>query len=319
VKQALHYYGYTEDETAQIAEILLYAQLRDNNQGIAKLVGQGMPKDPDAGEIRMERETKLSALLDGNRNAGMIVVAQAVELALAKAQDHGFGLAGTYNTNTSTGAIGYYSRQMAEAGYIGFVFAGSPTTVSMVGSYEPLFGTNPIAVGVPSASGPIVFDMATSAIAWYGLVEAEAAGRPIPGDVAYDGEGNLTSDPARAMEGAILPFDRSYKGAGLSLIVEVLTGPLVAAAFAGVGDNWNNWGNLVLALDPELLVDRDEFKKEMAQMVEKVKATKKLPGVTEVYMPGERGDRLTQQRLDAGEIEVEDNLYNELRQIAQKS
>lgn len=314
-KKALLHYGHNDEEAEIILDVLLYAQLRGNNQGIVKLIGRGMPKDPEAGEISIARETKLSALVDGNKNTGMVVLKKAADMALEKAREHGFGLAGTFNTHTSTGAIGYFARKLAEEGFLGFVFAGSPGTVSTYGSYEAIFSTNPIAVGVPTEADPVVLDMATSAMAWYGLIEAKTAGKSIPDNTAYDSEGNLTTDPAKAMEGALLSFDRSYKGAGLSMIVEVLTGPLVTAAFVGIGDVWGNWGNLVFAIDPGLLIDKEEFKKNVSQLVEKVKSAKKLPGVEEILVPGERGDRLTQQRLESEEIEIEDNLYTELKKV----
>jgi LDH2 family malate/lactate/ureidoglycolate dehydrogenase len=152
-------------------------------------------------------------------------------------------------------------------------------------------------------------------MARYGLVEAKTAGRSIPNDVAYDSQGDFTTDPGKALEGAILPFDGGYKGAGLSMIIETLTGPLVAASFVGIGDVWGNLGNLAFAIDPELLVDRGEFKDSVSALVEKVKNTKKLPGVDVVYVPGERGDKLTQRVLESGEIEVEDNLYAELKRV----
>ena len=314
-KEALVHYGYNDEESETILDVLLYAQLRGNNQGIVKLIGSGIPKDPEAGEISIEKETKLSALINGNKNAGMVVLKKATEMALEKARESGFGIAGTFNTPTSTGAIGYYARKLAEEGFLGFVFAGSPGSVCTYGSYEPVFGTNPLAVAVPSETDPIVLDMATAAMAWYGLVEAKTAGEPIPDNTAYDSEGNLTTDPAKAMEGALLPFDRSYKGAGLSMIIEVLTGPLVAASFAGIGGVWGNRGNLVFAIDPGLLIDKAEFKKNASKLVQKVKSTKKLSGVEEIYAPGERGGRLTQERLESGEIEIEDNLYTELKKV----
>lgn len=314
-KEALVHYGYNDEESETILDVLLYAQLRGNNQGIVKLIGSGIPKDPEAGEISIEKETKLSALINGNKNAGMVVLKKATEMALEKARESGFGIAGTFNTPTSTGAIGYYARKLAEEGFLGFVFAGSPGSVCTYGSYEPVFGTNPLAVAVPSETDPIVLDMATAAMARYGLVEAKTAGEPIPDNTAYDSKGNLTTDPAKAMEGALLPFDRSYKGAGLSMIIEVLTGPLVAASFAGIDGVWGNRGNLVFAIDPGLLIDKAEFKKNASKLVQKVKSTKKLSGVEEIYAPGERGGRLTQERLESGEIEIEDNLYTELKKV----
>jgi len=305
--------GYDESEADIILDVLMYAQLRGNNQGIVKLIGAGMPKNPNAGQITIERETKLSALLNGDNNQGMVVVNHVVEMAIEKAREHGFGLVGTNNTASSTGAIGYWARKIADAGFIGWIFAGSPPTVATFNSYEPVFGTNPLAIALPSDDDPLVLDIATSAMAWFGLMEAKTAGKSIPGDVAYDNQGNLTTDPARALEGALRPFDRNYKGSGLGLMVEALTGPLVGAAFAGLGRAFENWGNLVFAIDPELLVDRATFKKQVSELVTAVKSKKKLPGVDDLLMPGERGDRVMKSVLEAGEIEVEDNLWAELR------
>lgn len=315
VHKSLLKYGYSEKESQTIKNILMYAQLRGNNQGIVKLIGKGIPKNPEAKPTQVIKETKLSSLIDGQQNMGMVVMTEAMERALQKAKDYGFGIVGTNNTSSSTGAIGFFANEIAKLGYIGFVFAGSPETVAAHGSFQPIFGTNPLAIGIPSKDEPIILDMATAAMAFYGLIEAKTAGKTIPPGIAYDSEGNLTTDPGKAMDGALLPFDKSYKGAGLSLIVEILTGPLVAASFVGVGDTANNWGNLVMVFDPELMTDKEEFKKNVSLLAKKVKSTKKLPGVKEIMIPGEQGNKLTQQRLKSGMIEVEDNLLKELKKV----
>ena len=51
-----------------------------------------------------------------------------------------------------------------------------PEYVAPHGSSEAIFGTNPIAVGVPTTQGPLVMDMSTAASSWFGLVEAKLAG-----------------------------------------------------------------------------------------------------------------------------------------------
>src|SRR5258708_1935844 len=43
-RNAILTYGYTNGEADVIQEILLYAQLRGNNQGVVKLIGKGIPK-----------------------------------------------------------------------------------------------------------------------------------------------------------------------------------------------------------------------------------------------------------------------------------
>jgi len=314
-RKAVMKYGYDGNEVEVISDILLYAQMRDNNQGIVKLIGAGIPRDPNAGQIVVERETLISARINGNKNHAMLVAGRAVEIVKEKAKTSGFAIAGTFNTNTSSGAIGYYASRFAQEGMIGFAFGRSPQRVAVYGSYEPVFGTNPLAVAIPAGQDPIVLDMSTAATSYFGLVEAQTAGRSIPADFAYDNEGKPTTDPQKAIAGAIRSFDRSYKGSGLALVAEILAGPLVGAAFCGLGDSRGNWGHLMFAIDPELLMDRETFVHSVSEIIGKIKSTKKLPGVDEIFVPGEKENRLARQREASGLIEVEDNLLAELRKV----
>jgi len=312
--QVLARSGYPPDEAETILNVLMYAQLRGNNQGVIKLIGAGMPRDKSAKPIAAIRETKLSALLDGGKNSGMVVVNYAMKLAIQKASEHGIGIVGTNNTNSSTGAIGYYASQIAQTGYIGLVFSGSGEYMAMYGSYEPIFGTNPLAFGIPTTSKPIVFDMATAAIARFGIVEAKTAGRSISEGVAYDNAGHITTDPAAALGGAIRTFG-GYKGAALALLVEVLTHPLVSTS-RDQDDHKKDWGNLLLVIDPELLVAGNTFKERVAKLVKQLKAARKLPGVDEIFIPGERGDAFMQKVFEAGSLEIEDQLWTALQSAA---
>ncbi|MEZ4600660.1 MAG: Ldh family oxidoreductase [Syntrophotaleaceae bacterium] len=314
--RAVRNYGYDEEETRIIREVLLYAQLRGNNQGVVKLIGKGMPKNPAAGNIVIVKETPISVRIDGGKNHAMVVVHQALESVIDKALQSGFAIAGTFNTNTSSGAIGYFVSRMAEQGLIGFVFGRSPERVAAHGSFEPVFGTNPLAIGIPAQPDPIVLDMSTAAMSFYGLVEADTAGREIPPDVAWDAEGRPTTSPGQAIKGAIRSFDRGHKGSSLGLIGEILAGPLVGAAFCGLGDSKGNWGHLLFAIDPGLLGDRELFLENVTRLVQRVKETRKLPGVTEIFVPGERGTALTRRHIAGGVIDIEDNLLAELRAVA---
>ena len=313
-RRAIAAQGFNLADTEIILEIIMYAQLRGNNQNVIKLLGAGMPADPKAGEIKVVKDTKLSALLDGGWNQGMVVVARATELAIEKARAHGFGIVGTRRSNSPTGAIGYFARALADAGMIGFVCSGSMELMAMHGSYEPFFGTNPLAIGIPTAGNPIVFDMATAAIAWYGIHLAHAEGQPIPEGVAYDRDGRVTTDPAAALAGAIMAFG-GYKGAALALIVEVLTRPLVGAVRDEAGKK-RDWGNLVFAIDPELLADDlASFQDGVSDLLARLKRLKRLPGVKEILAPGERGDRHHEQIMAAGAIDMDEQIWLDLQAV----
>ena len=316
-KRAILNQGYSPEDSEIILTIMMYAQLRGNNQNVIKLTGDGMPANPAAEKISIVKDTKLSAVIDGGWNQGMVVVAQATQTAVSKAKAHGFGIVGTRRTNSSTGAIGYYARQIAAEGLLGFVFSGSAEFMAMHGSHEAFFGTNPLAVGIPTAGKPIVLDMATAAIAYYGILLAQTAGETIPEGVAYDQDGLITTDPAKALAGAIKTFG-GYKGAALALIVEVLTRPLVGASRNADGAKLD-WGNLVFAIDPELLADDLEtFRAGVSDLIARLKDRKRLPGFDELLVPGERGDQLYEKAMAAGEIELEDQLWHDLQASAKQ-
>jgi len=315
--KALRKSGYDEAQSQTILEVLMYAQLRGNNQGVVKLTGLGMPNKAE-GDITVVKETSVSAWLDAHQNHAMVAVNQATGIVIDKAKASGIAIVGVKGIGSSSGALGYYARRIARAGLVGMVFAGSMETVAPAGSYEPLFGTNPFAVAVPGEVEPLTLDMATAAMAYYGLIEAKIEGRPLPKNVAYDKEGKSTTDANKALDGALLTFDKGgHKGSGLSMIVQLLTGPLTGAYFAGNGDSVNNWGgHLIIAFDPNLLGGLDDLKKGVEYLKQKVKATKKLPGVNEIFTPSEHGDRQAVAVIETGEAEIEDNLWMQLNEAA---
>ncbi|MBI2357009.1 Ldh family oxidoreductase [Candidatus Dojkabacteria bacterium] len=315
VSKALKKYGYSDEEAQVLREVLMYAQMRGNNQGIVKLIGKGIPRNTEGKPFEVVKDTPVSALVNGNFTHAMVVMNAIADIAIEKAKTSGIAIVGNYNTAESTGAIGYYAGKIAKAGYIGLAFSASPfKTTAPFGSNEAMFCTNPLAYGIPSQDGEIVFDMTTSAVAYYGLIEAKTAGRQLPETFGYDSEGTETTDPASIMGGAIKTM-AGHKGSGLALLVQVLAGALVSAE--SFNSDSDNAGNFVIAIDPNLLREKDDFKKEVSNIVARIKESRKTPGTSEIMIPGERGDRMTKQVIESGEIDVEDNLLNELRKVVE--
>ena len=89
--KAVKSFGYCDSETQMILDVLTHAQLRGNNQGLVKLIGKGIPKDPRASEIRVIKETQFSVMLAGAYNVAIVVANRAVQLELEKAAEHGLG------------------------------------------------------------------------------------------------------------------------------------------------------------------------------------------------------------------------------------
>src|SRR3990167_2047666 len=113
-RKAILKYGYSEDEAKIIEEILLYAQMRGNNQGIVKLIGKGIPKREGGQSPKIVKETPVSALFDGNKTHAMIVMNLAADTAIKKAKESGVGIVGNFGSTESTGALGYYAKKIAD-------------------------------------------------------------------------------------------------------------------------------------------------------------------------------------------------------------
>lgn len=314
-RKAILHYGYTNEETEIIQDILLYAQLRGNNQGVVKLIGKGIPRREKGATPKIVKETPVSALIDGNATHAMVVINLVTETAIDKAKKSGIGIVGNFNATESTGALGYYASKVAKEGLIGIVYASAPfQTTAPYGSTEALFCTNPVAYGIPTESDPIILDMTTSAMAYYGLIEAKTAGKMVPEGTGYDKDGKPTQDPSEIMSGALKTFG-GHRGSGLALIGQIFAGALVQAD--SFDNDSDNAGNLVLAIDPEILNSKEDFIRRVSLIVKRIKSAKRVKGVSEIFIPGERGNKLNAEVLALGEIEIEDNLYNELKKIAE--
>lgn len=130
----------------------------------------------------------------------------------------------------------YWAQQLAKQGLIGFIVSQSPEYVAPHGATQPIFGTNPFAVGIPTEQGPpVVLDMATSATSWFGLVEAERAGQQVADDIGYDSSGQPTTDPAAILKGgAIRVFDRCKPQCHVKLLSCCCLSALLLVSFAAV-------------------------------------------------------------------------------------
>src|SRR3954454_20679241 len=100
--RAVRSYGHSDDEARTIVDVLLYAQLRGNNQGVVKLIGPGIPKDPAAGELTVRRAGAAIATIDAARTHAMVAVNRAVDVILELVEGAGIGLVAVRALNTSS-------------------------------------------------------------------------------------------------------------------------------------------------------------------------------------------------------------------------
>jgi len=241
----------------------------------------------------------------------MVAAAKAARMAVDLAEKHGVGIVCSNHTFTSSGAIGYFSRQIAKQGYIGFVCVGNGSFafVAPSGSAEPKLGTNPFSYAFPYQGGEVVFDNATAAMAFFGIVEAKLKGETLPEGIGYDKGGNPSINAAKVLDGSIATF-AAHKGFGLSLFVQLLGSAFSLAGLPGIHEE-DGAGTFVMAIDPGLLAGKDEFMKRSTELIEHIKSAKPLSG-QKVVLPGEQGDAQAKQAEQSGEIEIAEPIWKEL-------
>lgn len=266
-------------------------------------------------DIEIQKETASTALLNGNHRFGHVVAYHAMEIAMEKAQETGIGLVGVHDSN-HFGVAGYYSDMAIMRDLIGLVLANTEPAVAPIGGKEPIIGTNPIAIGIPSNKNYVSVDMATSATARGKLLEAMRKGEKIPGNVALDAEGNPTIDPQAALKGSILPFG-AHKGYALAFMIEILAGPLVRAAYGKAVTGTANpaeictKGDLIIAIDPSTFVDMDQFKEEVDDFVNEIKDS------GNVFIPGDMEVRNVKKHMAEG-LHLDETLLAQLKEISQE-
>jgi LDH2 family malate/lactate/ureidoglycolate dehydrogenase len=150
--KALKMIGWDDDDAALQAEIMTAAELCGNNQGLVKMYNPSMMTPaPGAGKPVVERETSTSAVINGNQAPGMLAAVTAADLAVAKVQasEGPIAIVCTNNTSTSSGQLAFYVERMARQGIIGIAMCNSPEFVAAAKGGKPVFGTNPMAFGIP--------------------------------------------------------------------------------------------------------------------------------------------------------------------------
>ena len=315
--------GLSPDHARIVAEHLIAANLRGvDSHGVIRIpyylegLERGYVKPRS--EIKILNETALSVLLDGGDLLGIIVATKATDLAIGKARSSKVSLVGARRLG-HVGMLAYYTRKIAEEGFIGFACANCPPRVAPWGGAERIFGTNPISVGIPVNGGnPIVIDMATSAIAAFKINVALRQGKSIPPNSALTRDGKPTRDPREALEGVLLPFG-GHKGYAIGLLVEVLS-----SAFIGGLMSWKTidhastqGGFLVAAVDPEVFRTREEYSSDIREIIKKVKSCRVAEGFSEILLPGEPEDRTYEVRLRDG-IPLDPETVKALRGVARR-
>lgn len=274
-------------------------------------------------DYEVTRETDATITIDGHWGFGYVVSEYAMTRVIEKAKAHGLGAATVFR-QSHVGRVADYPLMAVREGMIGIMTADSGRSAKQVvpfGGRETRLGTNPICIAMPSSlEGPLYVDMATSAVAAGKINVAVARNSSIPEGWLIDKDGNATTDPAALRAGGgLLPLggNEGYKGYGLSVMVEILSGILPGLGFGHEPSGRHNDGIFMAAFRVDAFLDLEQFKREVTEFAEYLKATPKAEGFNEIYYPGEIEHVTTKRKLVDG-IDVEDTTWNKLVELAEE-
>lgn len=319
VQRILQFHGVPPEEAATVAEVLVRADLRGvESHGVARLeqyyVGRlrkGLVEAKSLAEV--VRETSTSAVIDARNGLGIVAGKRAMEMCLQKAQQVGMAAVAVSHSN-HFGIAGYYAMMALPLGMIGIALTNGSTQVAPTYGRQRMFGTNPIAIAVPAGEErPYVLDMATS-VAPLGKIEVkERHNKPLPLGWATDKDGRPTTE-AKAFRdgGALMPLggtaeNAGYKGYGLALAVDILSGVLPGAGSClGVlnsiftQEKPVNVGHFFAALRVDAFRDPGEFRAAMDQTIRSLHNSPKAAGESRIYIAGEKEFEMEEERARSG-------------------
>lgn len=321
VEQRLTEAGLNKRHSSIVADVLVHADLRGvrshgvirTEHYVTRLHAGSLNAEPD---FRVKEVRSGAAVLDADAGMGHVACREAMDKAVKMAKKTGIAMVGVEN-GSHCGALSYFVLRAAAADMIGMAVTHTDKCVAPYGGAQSFFGTNPIAFGFPAQRHePVVLDMATSNTAYGNILHAREQGKEIPDDWGIDGSGAPTTDPHKVE--AMTPFG-GYKGYGLALVIDVLTGVLMGAKYGphitamyGDYDKPRELASLMIAIDPSTFTSAEQFKKTMDAMVDDLHAQKTAPGCDGVLAPGEPQIMNQKVNLEKG-VPVVDTIYDWLR------
>ena len=291
--------GMSREDAALSTDVLITSDLRGcESHGVSNMLrnyiaqykaGRQNPR-PD---VKVLRESPVSATLDGDKGLGIQVGPRAMTMAIEKAEATGMGAVTLQNCG-HFGMLAYYTLMALEHDMIGIcmVSAGGRLQVPVFGS-EPVYGTQPIAWAAPAGKmPPFVFDVATTQVAANKMMLTRRIGSQLEPGWITTLDGTPIMEPVDAPNYGgfnMLPFggtreNGGHKGYGFATSVDIMAGVLSGNGPGFVAEASN--AQFVMAMKIEAFVDAAKFKGDLDVLLERLANMKPAKGHDRVYYAG---------------------------------
>jgi (2R)-3-sulfolactate dehydrogenase (NADP+) len=168
--------GFGPADVETLAEHFLDAERRgQRGHGLSRIEWlETWEHLPTAAMPRREVATDGYELWDGDGALGYLTLAAVVAAQVEAPPEHARVVVCT--RTFPTGALGYWVRQLADAGLVALLTATSPRRLASPQGGPELAGTNPVAIAVPSSDGrPVVADVSMGAVTHGAVLAGESS------------------------------------------------------------------------------------------------------------------------------------------------
>ncbi len=310
VRSILIKLGVPDEDSGITADVLVLADKRGiGSHGVARLkryidgIKSGIMKP--AAHVKIIKETPVSMVIDGGDGLGQVVSFNTMNRLIEKARKSYMAFASIRNSN-HYGIAGYYSIMALEKDMIGISMTNAAPLVLPTHGRNAVFGTNPIAVGVPSnKKTAFLLDMATSTVPRGTLEVYGRQDKRIPITWATDHEGVATQDPKEVLKnllerkgGGLLPLGGSeeetggHKGFGLAMVVEILCSIFSDGSFGldvyKEKDKPSGVCHFLGVINPAAFAGIESIKENTARFIDMCHNSPRAKGQDYIYFPGEK-------------------------------
>jgi LDH2 family malate/lactate/ureidoglycolate dehydrogenase len=251
-------------------------------------------------------KTSASQLWDGRYLAGPWLIHEAIKQASELSTNFGTGTI-VIQKSSHIGCLAAYMEKATKNGNMVIVACSDPdnATVAPFGGTTGVYSPNPLALGIPTESEPLIIDVSMSATSNGLIHQKNKLNENLEHPWLLTPEGEASNDPKTFFEetpSTILPLgglDSGYKGFALGIMIEAMT-----SALGGHGriSEPGRWGASVFVqvINPKKFAGESYFKKEMEYLKQKCMANASSKAGQPVRMPGQRGLALKKIQLEKG-------------------
>ncbi len=239
---------------------------------------------------------------NGNYGPGILNALASADRAIELAKQYGIGCVGLAHTNHWMRG-GTYGRKVANAGYVYMGWTNTIPNMPAWGALDNRLGNNPLVLAVPAENGPIVLDMAMSQFSYGKMEDLAMKNKPLPVAGGFNKSGRLSTDPKEILNTG-RPLSIGYwKGAGLSLLLDIMAAVLsggLASFQIGRQNVEYNVSQVFIVFDTTNLVNSHRISSLVKNIIKDYKDSIPESENTGILFPGERVLLTRTENLEKG-------------------